>query len=34
MFVVIAYDIEDDKRRHKVFKALKNFGQWMAVQCV
>ncbi len=29
MFVVISYDIEDDKRRNKVFKALKNYGQWM-----
>jgi CRISPR-associated protein Cas2 len=29
MFVVISYDIRDDKRRGKIFKALKNFGQWM-----
>ncbi len=29
MFVVISYDIRDDKRRTRVFKTLKNFGQWM-----
>lgn len=29
MFVVISYDIQDDKRRGRIFKALKNFGQWM-----
>jgi len=29
MFVVISYDIKDDKRRNRIFKALKNFGQWM-----
>lgn len=29
MFVVISYDIKDDKRRSKIFKTLKNFGQWM-----
>lgn len=29
MFVVISYDITDDKRRSRIFKALKNFGQWM-----
>jgi len=26
-FVVISYDISDDKRRDKVFKCLKRFGQ-------
>lgn len=29
MFIVISYDIRDDKRRGRVFKTLKNFGQWM-----
>jgi CRISPR-associated protein Cas2 len=29
MFVVISYDIRDDRRRSKIFKVLKNFGQWM-----
>lgn len=29
MFVVISYDIRDDKRRSRIFKTLKNFGQWM-----
>ena len=29
MFVVISYDVKDDKRRNRIFKALKNFGQWM-----
>src|SRR5262249_30886621 len=29
MFVVISYDIRDDRRRGRIFKALKNFGQWM-----
>jgi CRISPR-associated protein Cas2 len=29
MFIVISYDIKDDKRRGRIFKALKNFGQWM-----
>ena len=29
MFVVISYDIRDDKRRGQIFKTLKNFGQWM-----
>ena len=29
MFVVISYDIRSDKRRNRVFKTLKNFGQWM-----
>ena len=29
MFVVISYDVRDDKRRNRIFKALKNFGQWM-----
>ncbi len=29
MFVVVSYDIKDDKRRGRIFKTLKNFGQWM-----
>ena len=29
MFIVISYDIKDDKRRSRIFKTLKNFGQWM-----
>ena len=29
MFVVISYDVRDDKRRGRIFKTLKNFGQWM-----
>jgi len=29
MFVVVSYDIKDDKRRSRIFKTLKNFGQWM-----
>ncbi|MHA2621492.1 MAG: CRISPR-associated endonuclease Cas2 [bacterium JZ-2024 1] len=29
MFVVISYDIKDDKRRNRVFKALKDYGQWV-----
>jgi CRISPR-associated protein Cas2 len=29
VFVVISYDIKDDKRRSRIFKALKSFGQWM-----
>jgi CRISPR-associated protein Cas2 len=29
MFVVISYDIKNDKRRSQIFKTLKNFGQWM-----
>ena len=29
MFVVVSYDIKADKRRSRIFKTLKNFGQWM-----
>jgi CRISPR-associated protein Cas2 len=29
MFVVVSYDIKDDRRRGKIFKILKNFGQWV-----
>ncbi|HSF33643.1 MAG TPA: CRISPR-associated endonuclease Cas2 [Candidatus Tectomicrobia bacterium] len=27
MYLVVSYDIHDDKRRNRVHKALKNFGQ-------
>lgn len=29
MFVVVSYDIADDKRRTKIHKVLKSYGQWM-----
>jgi len=29
MNLVVAYDIPNDRRRTRVFKVLKNFGQWM-----
>lgn len=29
MFVVISYDISEDKRRTKVHSLLKSYGQWM-----
>lgn len=29
MFIVISYDIPDDKRRTKIHKVLKDFGQWV-----
>lgn len=29
MFVVISYDISDDKRRTKIHSILKSYGQWM-----
>ncbi len=29
MFIVVSYDIKDDRRRGKIFKILKNFGQWV-----
>ena len=29
MFVVVSYDIKDDKRRMKVHRILKDYGQWM-----
>jgi CRISPR-associated protein Cas2 len=29
MFVVISYDIQNDKRRAKIHKCLKSFGQWV-----
>ena len=27
--MVISYDIEDDKRRTRIHRILKNFGQWV-----
>jgi CRISPR-associated protein Cas2 len=29
MFVVVSYDIKDDKKRTKVHKILKDYGQWI-----
>ena len=29
MHVVVAYDIPEDKRRTKIHKILKSYGQWM-----
>lgn len=29
MYIVISYDIKDDARRLKIFKALKDFGAWV-----
>lgn len=29
MFVVVSYDVKDDRHRGKIFKILKNFGQWV-----
>jgi CRISPR-associated protein Cas2 len=29
MYVVISYDIPEDKRRTKIHKVLKSYGQWM-----
>jgi CRISPR-associated protein Cas2 len=29
MFVVISYDVSEDKRRTKIHKMLKSYGQWM-----
>ncbi|MDB9316016.1 CRISPR-associated endonuclease Cas2 [Spirulina sp. CS-785/01] len=29
MFVVISYDISEDKRRTKIHSILKSYGQWM-----
>jgi CRISPR-associated protein Cas2 len=29
MHVVISYDISEDKRRTKIHKILKSYGQWM-----
>lgn len=28
MFVVVTYDITDDRRRRRVHKIMKNFGTW------
>lgn len=29
MFVVVSYDIPEDRRRTKIHKILKSYGQWM-----
>jgi CRISPR-associated protein Cas2 len=29
MFVVVSYDVPEDKRRTKIHKILKSYGQWM-----
>jgi CRISPR-associated protein Cas2 len=29
MYLVISYDIQNDKRRTKIHKALKNYGSWI-----
>jgi CRISPR-associated protein Cas2 len=29
MYIVISYDIKDDKRRLKIHKALKDYGAWV-----
>lgn len=29
MYLVVSYDIEDDKRRTRIHRTLKSFGQWM-----
>ena len=29
MFVVVTYDISEDKRRTKIHSILKSYGQWM-----
>lgn len=29
MYMVVSYDIENDKRRGRIHRILKSFGQWM-----
>jgi CRISPR-associated protein Cas2 len=29
MFIIVSYDIKNDKRRTKIHKVLKNYGQWV-----
>ncbi|HED03223.1 MAG TPA: CRISPR-associated endonuclease Cas2 [Candidatus Fraserbacteria bacterium] len=29
MFIIISYDIQDDRRRTKIMKTLKDYGQWV-----
>lgn len=29
MYIVVSYDISEDRRRTKVHKILKSYGQWM-----
>ncbi len=37
MYIVVAYDIEDDRRRNRLHKALKSFGtpvQYSIFECI
>ncbi|MDN3512292.1 MAG: CRISPR-associated endonuclease Cas2 [Candidatus Jettenia sp.] len=37
MFIIVVYDISDNKRRTKMFKSMKNFGtpiQFSAFECI
>jgi hypothetical protein len=34
MFIVISYDIPEDKRRTRIHKILKSYGQWMQYSVV
>lgn len=37
MFILVAYDIPDDKRRNKVFKTMKDYGkrvQYSVFECI
>lgn len=29
MFVVVSYDVKSDRRRNRIHKALKAYGEWM-----
>jgi len=29
MYIVVSYDVPEDKRRTKIHKILKSYGQWM-----
>jgi CRISPR-associated protein Cas2 len=29
MYIVVSYDMEDDKRRGRIHRILKSFGQWV-----
>ena len=29
MYIVVTYDVPEDKRRNKIHKILKSYGQWM-----
>jgi CRISPR-associated protein Cas2 len=37
MFILVAYDIPDDKRRNKIFKIMKDYGkrvQYSVFECI